>query len=181
MRWFLAVRRSFSHSSLLYTLSFHTFPPTILPFFLTSSCYLFLGLPHSLVVPKFIYNTLLGILFPSILCTCPNQHNLFNLTVHARENFVLFMYNHCISCLSLCHHIVQPQTLCMPYAVQIRGKMTSLSVCNILEASCHVSWEYARFLASPRSISLPADSHRYGRIACVLLIYIFFALGDYVT
>ena len=36
-----------------------------------------------LVVPKFIYiyNTLLGILFPSILCACPNQRNLFDLTV----------------------------------------------------------------------------------------------------
>ena len=30
-------------------------------------------------VPKFIYNTLLRILFSSILCTCPNQHNLFKL------------------------------------------------------------------------------------------------------
>ena len=28
--------------------------------------------PLNLVVPKFIYNTLLGILFSSILCTCPN-------------------------------------------------------------------------------------------------------------
>jgi len=35
----------------------------------------------NLVVPKFIYNILLGILFPSILCTCPNQRNLFNLIV----------------------------------------------------------------------------------------------------
>ena len=30
---------------------------------------------------QFIYNTLLGILFSSILCTCPNQRNLFNLVV----------------------------------------------------------------------------------------------------
>jgi hypothetical protein len=50
--------------------------------FLTSSCYLFLGLPLSLAVTKFIYNTLLGILFSSILCTCPNQRNLFNLIVY---------------------------------------------------------------------------------------------------
>ena len=36
-----------------------------------------------LFVTKFIYNTLLGILFSSILCTCPNQRNLFNLIVSA--------------------------------------------------------------------------------------------------
>ena len=30
---------------------------------------------------QFIYNTVLGILFCSILCTCPNQRNLFNLIV----------------------------------------------------------------------------------------------------
>jgi hypothetical protein len=63
---------------LLCTFSCHPSPPIILPSSLTSSCYLFLGLPFSLV-PKFIcvYNTLLGILFSSILCTCPNQRNLF--------------------------------------------------------------------------------------------------------
>ena len=81
MRRFLAVLKNFFHYSLLYTPSFHPFPPTIRPSSLTSSCHLFLGLPLNLVVPKFIYNTLLGILFPSILCTCPNQHNLFNLIV----------------------------------------------------------------------------------------------------
>jgi hypothetical protein len=32
-------------------------------------------------VPKFIYNSFLGIPFSSILCTCPNQCNLFNLIV----------------------------------------------------------------------------------------------------
>ena len=42
MRRFLAVLRSFFHSSLLYTLSFHPFPPTSLPSSLTSSCHLFL-------------------------------------------------------------------------------------------------------------------------------------------
>ena len=63
------------------------FPATLLhqlfflPSSLTSSCHLFLGLPLNHVVPKFIYDTLLGILFPSILCTCPNQRNLFNLIV----------------------------------------------------------------------------------------------------
>ena len=81
MRRFLAVLRSFFHSSLLCTFSCHPSPPTILPSSLTSSCHLFLGLPLNFVVPKFIYNTLLGILFSSIPYTCPNQRNLFNLTV----------------------------------------------------------------------------------------------------
>jgi hypothetical protein len=40
---------------------------TILPSSLTSSCHLFLGLPLGLVVSKFIYSTLLGIQFSSIL------------------------------------------------------------------------------------------------------------------
>ena len=82
---FLAVLRSFFHFSLLYTLSFHHFPPTSLPSSLlpslTSSCHLFLGLPLNLIVSKFIYNTSLEILFSSILCTCPKQRNLFNLIV----------------------------------------------------------------------------------------------------
>jgi len=67
---FLAVLRSFFHSSLLCTFSCHPSPPTILPSSLTPSCHLFLGLPLNLVVPKFIYTTLLGILFSSIFCTC---------------------------------------------------------------------------------------------------------------
>ena len=79
MRRFLAVLRSFFYSSLLCTFSCHPSPPTSLPYSLTSSCHLFLGLPLNLVVPRFIYNTLLGILFSSILCTCRNQHNLYNL------------------------------------------------------------------------------------------------------
>jgi hypothetical protein len=54
----------------------HFPPPTILPSSLTSCYHLFLGLPLGLVDSKFIYNTLLGILFSSILCTCPNQRNL---------------------------------------------------------------------------------------------------------
>ena len=79
MRRFLVVLRSFFHSSLLCTFSCHPSPLTIHPSSLTSSCHLFLGLPLNLVVPKFIYNTLLGIIFSSILCTCLNQRNLFNL------------------------------------------------------------------------------------------------------
>jgi len=64
---------------LLCTFSCHRSPPIICPSSLTSPCHLFLGLPLNLVFPKFIYNTPLGILFSYILCTCPNQRNLFNL------------------------------------------------------------------------------------------------------
>ena len=39
-----------------------------------------------------IYNTLLGITFSSILCTCPNQCNLFNLIVSIMVSF----FNTCI-------------------------------------------------------------------------------------
>jgi hypothetical protein len=34
-----------------------------------------------------MYNTLLGILLSSILCTCPNQRNLFNLIVSITVGF----------------------------------------------------------------------------------------------
>jgi len=81
MRRFLVVVRSFFHSCLLCTFSCHTAPPTILPSSLTPSCHLFRGLPLNLVVSKFISNIFGGILFSSILCPCPNQHNLFNLIV----------------------------------------------------------------------------------------------------
>ena len=74
--------------SVLYFFSCHPSPPTILPSSLKSSCHLFLGLPLNLVVPKFIYNTLLGILFSSIRCTCPNQRNLFNLIVSTIVGFL---------------------------------------------------------------------------------------------
>ena len=84
---FIAVLRSFLHPSLLYTLSFHPYPPASLPSSLTSSCHLFHGLPFSLV-SKFMYSTLLGILFSSILCTCPNQRKLFNLIVYTIVGFL---------------------------------------------------------------------------------------------
>ena len=60
MRWFLAVLSNFFHSSLLCTFSCHPSPPTILSSSLTHYCHLFLDLPLNLVVPKFIYNTVLG-------------------------------------------------------------------------------------------------------------------------
>ena len=76
---FLALLRIFFHSSLLCTCCCQPSPRTILPSSLTSSCHLFLSLLLRLVVPKFVYKTLLGIIFSSILCTCPNQRNLFSL------------------------------------------------------------------------------------------------------
>jgi hypothetical protein len=89
MRRFLAVLRSVFHSSLLYTFPCHPSPPTILPSSFTSSYHLFLGLPLNLVVSKFIYNPLLGILFSSSLCTCPNNHNLFSLIVYIIVGFLI--------------------------------------------------------------------------------------------
>ena len=74
MRRFLAILRSFFHSSLLCTFSWHPSPPTILSSSLASSYHLFLGLTLSLVVPKFILNTLLGILTSSNLCTSILSH-----------------------------------------------------------------------------------------------------------
>jgi hypothetical protein len=63
-------------------------PPTSLPSSLISSCQLFLGLPLSLTVSKFIPNTFLGILFSSIICTCPNQRNECNLIVSVIVGFL---------------------------------------------------------------------------------------------
>jgi len=58
-----------------------------------SSIHLYFILPSiswslNLIVSKFIYNTFLGILFSSILCTCPNQRNLFNLIVSVIVGFL---------------------------------------------------------------------------------------------
>ena len=65
---------------------------TILPSSLTSSCHLFLGPPINLVVSKFIYDILLGIFPSSVLCTCPNRRNLFNLIV----SIIVGFFNTCI-------------------------------------------------------------------------------------
>ena len=92
MRRFLAVLSSFFHSSLLCTLSLHPVPPTSLPSFLTSSCHLFLGLPLSFFDSKFILKIFLRILFSSILCRCPNTHNLFILILSAIICFLTIAY-----------------------------------------------------------------------------------------
>ena len=91
IRRFLAVLRSFFHSFPLCTISCHPSPPIIPPSSLTSSYYLFLDLLLNCVVPIFIYNTLLWILFSSFLCTCPNQRNLFNFIVSI---IVRFQHSH---------------------------------------------------------------------------------------
>ena len=88
IRRFLAVLRSFFHSSLSCTFSCHLYPPTVLPSSLTSSCHLFLGLPVNLVVPKFIFNTLFGILFSYILCTT----NVMYLTLLSLLQQVFFFF-----------------------------------------------------------------------------------------
>jgi hypothetical protein len=75
--------------SVIYsTFSCHSSPPTILPSSLTSSCHQFLGLPLRLVDSKFIYSTISGIVFSSILCTCPNQRNLCSLIVSVLVGFL---------------------------------------------------------------------------------------------
>ena len=107
MRRFLAVLRSFFHSCLLCTFSCNPSPPTILPSSLTSSCHLFLGLPLNLVVPKFIYNTLLGILFPSILRTCPWVSNIFwsNLSITTKILYCFWNFMSFTTCFSQPGHL----------------------------------------------------------------------------
>jgi hypothetical protein len=56
-------------------------PPTFLSFSLTSSYPLFLGLPLGLIDSKFTQNTLLGILFSSVLCKYSNQRYICRLIV----------------------------------------------------------------------------------------------------
>ena len=93
MRQFLAILRSFFHSFLLCTFSCHPSPPTILPFSLTSSCHLFLGLPLNLVVPKFIY---------TVKCRCKERQ--YNEMLRIAKLFlgpVPFPYLMCIKTFHL--------------------------------------------------------------------------------
>ena len=114
MRRFLAVLSNFFHSFLLCTLSLHLVPPTSLPSFITSFSHPFLGLPLNLVVSRFILNTLLVIMFPSTLCTCPNQHNLFSLIVSAIGSYVTIAY------ISLLVNILQ-----LPFSLSYAGPQNS--------------------------------------------------------
>jgi hypothetical protein len=87
---FLAILRSFFHSSLLNTISCHTSPTNILPLLPTSTCHLILSFPFGLIDSKIIYDTLFRILYPSIKCTCQQQQNpiSFNsLYMHKRTKF----------------------------------------------------------------------------------------------
>ena len=69
-------------ATLLHQLFFHPLSPYLAICFLVYlSVFLYIHL-------LFIYNTLLGILFSSILCTCPNQHNLFNVIVSVIVGFL---------------------------------------------------------------------------------------------
>ena len=81
---FLAVLRSFFHFSMLYTLSFHPIPPSSLPSSLTSSYHLFLGLPLSLLVSKFITLFWESYFLPFSLHA---QTNVFNLIVLLQWGF----------------------------------------------------------------------------------------------
>jgi len=72
---FLAILRNIFHSSLLYTLSFRTILPTSIPSSFTSSCQLFLGLPLSLAVYKFIYSTF-------------SKFHFLSFSVHAQTNVI---------------------------------------------------------------------------------------------
>jgi hypothetical protein len=103
MRRLLAVLRSFFNSPLLYTFYCHTSPSTILPPSLTTSCHLLLGLPLNFVGAKFIYNNLLGILFPSNPWTRPNHHYLFNLTVSVTVGFLTASISLLVTFLFQCH------------------------------------------------------------------------------
>jgi hypothetical protein len=117
MRWFLAVLRSFFHSSWIYTFYCHSSPLTILPSSVTSSCHLFLGLSLGLV-SKFIYSTLLGILFSSILCTFMMllKFSKFNITYY-HANILLIWCLLPVYCtvfvfvISYCSDMFQPQFL----------------------------------------------------------------------
>jgi hypothetical protein len=76
---------------LLYSFTFHPFPPTSLPSSLTSSYHLLFGVSVSLVASRFIHSTFLGILFYSILCICPNQRNLHNHIVSFIVGFLTIL------------------------------------------------------------------------------------------
>ena len=84
LRRFLAVLRSFFHSSLLYTflhqLVFH--PPSV-----HLTIYFLVFLSASLFPNAHIILFFLIILFSSILCTRPNQRNPFHLIVSVIVGF----------------------------------------------------------------------------------------------
>ena len=92
--------------SVFYNFFCHPSPPTILPSSLTSSSHLFLGLRLKLVVPKFIYNTLSGILFSSILCRCPNQRIPSIAAVFFSYSFFTAFISTSVISHTICFHLV---------------------------------------------------------------------------
>ena len=88
MRLFLALVRSFFHSSLLCTCSFHPSPPTILPSPLTSSCHLFLGLPLNLLFANSYIIPFWEFYFLPFSVHAQTKHNLFNLIVSIIVGFL---------------------------------------------------------------------------------------------
>jgi hypothetical protein len=78
MRRFLAVLRSFFHSSPLNTFSCYSSPPTILPSSLASSCHYFLVYLLFLLISN-SYTMLFWEFYFLTFCTCPNQCHLFSL------------------------------------------------------------------------------------------------------
>ena len=133
----LAVLRSSSLTLCKY-FSCHPSPPTILPYSLTSSCRLFLGLLLNLVVPKLIYNTLLGILFSSILCTCPNQRNLFNPIVSVTVGF----FNPCVNYFICINHEAPNSTICFAVCCFVFCRWRSLAGLANGPTGCGEAWNF---------------------------------------
>ena len=89
---FLAFLCSFFHSSLFYNLSFHPFPPTRVLSSLLHLANYFLVYLSSCCIQIHINKTFLGVLFSSILSTCPNYRNLFNFIVSDIIGFLTTAY-----------------------------------------------------------------------------------------
>ena len=137
--------------------SCHPSPPTIIRSSLTSSCRLFLGLPLNLVVPKFIHNTLLGILFPPNLCTCPNQRNLFNLIVSIIVGFLTLAW------ISLLVNILQ-----FPFSLSHRGPKILLYTFLSKMFNCFLSL----------FVSVPVSDAHVNVLCIVVLFSVNFSLFD---
>ena len=151
MQWFLAVCRSFFHSSLLCTFSCHPSPPTILPSSLTSSCHLFLGLPLNLVVPKFIYNTLLWI---RVLSWMINIHKIL-VWKHEGGRLLWRLSNGWSWCKLIRNskYIVPLHYLLTPWCRVLLEKLTGLQLVKKFPAF-HGTRRFITALTSVRHLSL---------------------------
>ena len=88
MRRFLAVLSSVFHSFLFCTSSLHPIPQLVFHPSLLTSCHLFLGLPISIVVSKFILKTFCG--GRGGFCSLP-------FSVHVQTNAIYLVLNLCYS------------------------------------------------------------------------------------